>query len=396
MRSVGLVLLLVFLVCFMVAAAVPAAAQGDNGVARRIVVFNPGCDSVADRAAVVEAAGGVATRHLRLVRGMAALLTPAAERELRGRPEVLRVDVDGVVHATVNTLKAHGNKHTPPPPPVQFLPWGVDRIDAEWAWSVSRGAGVKVAVIDTGIDWSHPDLVDNLGGGVNYTSRNWWSAPNLSAWNDDNGHGSHVAGIIAGVDNTIGVIGVAPEATLYAVKVLNKQGSGYDSDVIAGIEWAVDNGMDIANMSLGSNGDDPSLHAACDAAAAGGLILVAAAGNDGNAVDYPGAYSSVIAVAALDINDQVASWSSHGPQVRLAAPGVSITSCWKGSGYATISGTSMASPHVAGAIALNLSANPFTTADNLLGPGWDEYTGYGIVDAGEIGTGIVNYGNDLP
>lgn len=181
---------------------------------------------------------------------------------------------------------------------------------------------------------------------------------------------------------------------------MNRAGIGYTSDIIAGIEWAVTNGMDIANMSLGSNSDTQSLHDACDTAAGAGLLLVAAAGNDGKDVDYPGAYSSVIAVAATDSSDAVASWSSRGPQVRVAAPGVSITSTWMGGGYATISGTSMASPHVAGTLALMLAAgvgpDACLGADDLPPPGPDIYSGCGLVDAGEAVTGILDYGDNLP
>ncbi len=369
-----------------------AAAPGDEGVGRRIVVFAPGYDNTQAQAEVVRAAGGAATRALRLAHGQAALLTPAAERKLLARPEIARIDVDGEVQA-LGKPGGPGGKPTPPAPP-QVLPWGVDRIDAEWAWSASRGAGVKVAILDTGLDRTHPDLAANIAGGVNFVAKNWWAAADATAWNDDNGHGSHVGGIIAGVDNEIGVVGVAPEASLYGVKVLNKSGVGYDSWIIAGLEWAVDNGMDVVNMSLGSDSDDPSLQEACDAAAAAGVILVAAAGNDGGAVDYPGAYDSVIAVAATNASDQVASWSSRGPEVDLAAPGVSVFSCWKNGGFATVSGTSMATPHVVGAIALRLSADPLATADDLLTAGRDNLTGWGLVDAGEIATGVVDYGDD--
>jgi subtilisin len=116
------------------------------------------------------------------------------------------------------------------------LPWGVGRIDAEWAWNSSRGSEIKVAVVDTGIDADHPDLVANLEGGVNFVSKPWWKPADPNRWDDDNGHGTHVAGIIAAADNKIGVIGVAPEASLYAVKVLDQSGSGYVSSIIAGID----------------------------------------------------------------------------------------------------------------------------------------------------------------
>jgi subtilisin family serine protease len=234
------------------------------------------------------------------------------------------------------------------------------------------------------------------------------------AWDDDNGHGTHVAGIAAAVDNEIGVIGASPEAYLYAVKVLDRTGSGYVSDVIAGIQWAIDNDMDVINMSLGTDSDIQSLHDAVDAAYAANIVVVAAAGNDGDTdpdsdVDYPAAYSSVIAVAATDSEDIRASWSSDGTEVELAAPGVEVRSTWKGGKYKVLSGTSMASPHVAGTVALILATSvPSTydadsdgfwdpvevravlqeTADDLGDSGFDVYYGYGLVDSEESVTGV--------
>ena len=222
---------------------------------------------------------------------------------------------------------------------------------------------------------------------------------------DDNGHGTHCAGIIAAVDNDIGVIGVAPEANLYSLKMLDSTGSGYSSDLIAAIEWAIQthedadsaNDIQIISMSLGSDSGVTALETACSQAYAHGILLVAAAGNDGNiggigdTVDYPGAYNSVIAVAATDSTDKRASFSSTGPAVELAAPGVNIYSTYQG-GYASLSGTSMACPHVVGTAALVLAANPSFTNDNIrdrlaqtatdLGTfGRDNLYGFGIVNA---------------
>jgi fibronectin type 3 domain-containing protein len=228
---------------------------------------------------------------------------------------------------------------------------------------------------------------------------------------DDNGHGTHCAGIVAAEDNDIGVIGVAPEAYLYAVKVLDSGGSGYLSDVIAGIQWSIDNGMQVISMSLGTSFDFQSLHDACDAAYYdNGILVVAAAGNSGTVsgkgdnVIYPAKYDSVIAVAATDSNDERAWWSSTGPDVELAAPGVSIYSTYWDDTYATLSGTSMACPHVTGTAALVFvtAVDPAydldgdgvwdasevrkklqDTADDLGDPGRDPQYGYGLVDADE-------------
>jgi subtilisin family serine protease len=244
-----------------------------------------------------------------------------------------------------------------PPPPAQGTPWGVDKIDADVVWSsyLLRGAGVNVGIIDTGIDMDHPDLAANVKGG-------WNCIAETENFDDDNGHGSHVAGTVAGIDNTIGVIGVAPSANLYGIKVLNRSGRGTTSDIIEGMQWAVSNGMDVINMSLGTSSYVEAYETATNAVLDAGVIMVCSAGNSGpaeNTVGYPAAFEGVIAVAATDSADVVASFSSRGPQVDVAAPGVSIFSTTKSGGYTTMSGTSMAAPHVTGTVALMLgSADP--------------------------------------
>ena len=275
----------------------------------------------------------------------------------------------------------------------ETLPWGVNRIDAEVVHGYNKGTGIKVAVIDTGIDYNHPDLDANYQGGYDFVNGD---ADPM----DDNGHGTHCAGIIAAEDNDFGVIGVAPEAWLYGVKALDSEGNGYISDIVAGIQWSIDNEMDIISMSLGTDSHFTSLQSACDAAEDAGIVVVAAAGNDGNRrgkgdnVDYPGRYSSVIAVAATDINDKRASWSSTGSTVELSAPGVSIYSTYWDDMYATESGTSMACPHVSGVVALvkysdstltntEVRQRLQTTADDLGKSGKDNLYGYGLVDADE-------------
>jgi subtilisin family serine protease len=244
----------------------------------------------------------------------------------------------------------------------------------------------ELAILDTGIDSRHPDLSANCKGGYDFANDDSYPM-------DDNGHGTHCAGIVAAADNDEGVVGVAPEAHLYAVKVLNSGGSGYWSDVIAGIQWSVNNSMEVISMSFGG-GYSESMEAACDAAYNAGIVVVASAGNSGNPpgkgdnVGYPAGYSSVIAVAATDSSDNRARWSSTGPAVELAAPGVSIYSTYLGGGYATMSGTSMACPHVAGTAALVIASSGGdvrqclqATADDLGVAGRDDLYGYGLVDA---------------
>lgn len=331
-------------------------------------------------------------KDLDLVNASVVLVSSKSEEKaLRSLPGVARVEDD----ALVTTLgKPAGSQ------PAQVLPWGVDRVDADLVWPTGNSADpVKVAVVDTGISNSHPDLSANLKGGVNFVLQKGRTNP--SAWNDDNGHGSHVAGIIAAANNSVGVIGVAHSADLYAVKVLDRNGSGYLSDVISGIEWAMNNGMQVVNMSLGSSSDLQSMHDAVTAARNAGVTLVVAAGNSGGAVSYPGAYPEVVAVSATDSNNLLASFSSRGPEVDLAAPGVNIYSTYKGTGYATLSGTSMATPHVTGAAALILNTPAGTydingngkwdpaevqqklqdRATDLGAAGFDNLYGWGLVNA---------------
>jgi subtilisin family serine protease len=261
----------------------------------------------------------------------------------------------------------------------------------------NEGAGVKVGIIDTGIDYTHPDLAANYAGG-------WDFVNNDADPFDDNKHGTHVAGTIAARDDDAGVVGVAPQATLYALKVLDQNGQGDFSSVIAALQWAVDHGIQVTNSSFGSTQDPGSLaQAAFDNAAAAGLVNVAAAGNSGNCqgtgdnVNWPARYDSVIAVAATDQNDVSPCFSSTGPKVELAAPGVNVNSTVPGGGYEVLSGTSMASPHVAGAAALiigsgiadangngrvndEVRAALDNSAHDLGAPGRDTWYGFGLID----------------
>jgi len=330
--------------------AVQAVAQANDGGGRKIVVFQTGLNDAA-KDKIIAHTGGAKLKNLDLI-GAKAVWVPdrSAAAKLAASPGVVRVDDDVVVEALIR-----GGISAKPAPsqPAEVLPWGIDRIDAELVWPSGNTANlIRVGIIDTGISNTHPDLLANIKGGVNTIN------PRKN-WNDDNGHGSHVAGIVAAIDNDIGVIGVGPAIDLYAIKVLDRNGSGYLSDVIEGIQWAVANNMQVVNMSLGTASNIQSFHDAVIAAKNAGIVTVAAAGNGGGSTNesviFPAAYPEAIAVSATDKSDVIASWSSRGPKVDLAAPGVSIYSTYKGTGYATLSGTSMAAPHVAGSAALVLN-----------------------------------------
>ena len=277
-------------------------------------------------------------------------LTEGKAAELEENPNVSYVEKDIPVYAYQ-----------------QDVPYGIDKVQAPLAHqSGNTGDGVKLAVIDTGIDRNHEDL-NVLGGYSVFTS-----GVDADPYYDGSGHGTHVAGTAAALDNNVGVVGVAPDADLYAVKVLNSSGSGSSSGVARGVEWAIQNGMDVINMSLGSSAHSQAIQDVVDAAYYNhDILVVAAAGNEGNAsgtgdtVGYPAQYDSAFAVAATDENDQRASFSSTGPAVDISAPGVNINSTVPGNGYASLNGTSMASPHVAGAGAVIRAAYPGAGADDV-------------------------------
>jgi len=336
--------------------------------------------------AMVRGVGGKIKYTYHIVDAIAASIPEASIAGLEANPNVTHVHPDGRVQ-TLDDAELDNS-------------WGVKHIGAGVVHdSGNMGTGVKVAIIDTGIDYTHSDLDDNYVEGYDFVNSDYDPM-------DDNGHGTHVAGTVAAEDDSLGVVGVAPEAHLYALKVLDATGAGYWSDVIAAIEWSMDpnadgdtlDRMDVINMSLGGTGTS-DVEAACQAAYDAGILLVAAAGNSGNPpgkgdnISDPAGYASVIAVAATNQNDKRASWSSTGPDLELSAPGVDINSTLLGGGYGEKSGTSMASPHVAGVAALVIAGEGLSnvevrtrlqgTADDLGDAGWDPKYGYGLVDAAE-------------
>ena len=226
--------------------------------------------------------------------------------------------------------------------------WGPKKIKVPSAWDVTRGkSSTWIAIIDTGVQYDHPDLSGKVVKGYDFVDDDWDPY-------DENGHGTHCAGIAAAVtNNSRGIAGMAPNATIYAVRVLDDSGAGTLDDVVNGIIHAVDKGADVINLSLASSFGATSLKEAIDYAWKKGVVVVAAAGNNGTFFpSYPAYYSNAIAVAATDSDDTKPYWSNYGSWVDVAAPGVDILSTITDSDYAELSGTSMAAPHVAGLAAL--------------------------------------------
>jgi len=262
----------------------------------------------------------------------------------------------------------------------QTIPTGINRIDADLSSTISGDAqnsvNVDIAIIDTGIDSKHPDL--NIYKQISFVR-------GTKTANDDNGHGTHVAGIAAAKDDSNGVVGVAPGARLWAVKVLDRNGSGSLSNVIKGIDYVTANAaqIDVANMSLGGEFTSSSLDFALSKSVAAGVTYVVAAGNSAKDAQTfsPANHPDVITVSAIvdtdgkcgglgastsyGADDTFASFSNFGSVVDMAAPGVNIYSTYKSGAYATLSGTSMASPHVAGAAALFKVTNPLSTPTDV-------------------------------
>ncbi|MED4908635.1 S8 family peptidase [Brevibacillus centrosporus] len=223
------------------------------------------------------------------------------------------------------------------------IPWGVRYVGAERLWRRGKGTGVKIAVIDTGISRDHFELKDQIKGGINFVTGR------------QNGHGTHVAGIIVAEMNQRGIVGVSPEAHLYDVRAFGEDGKSSLGMILRAINWSIENKMDIINMSFGMPQYSEALARAVERANKQGIIMVASAGNNGGEVEYPARYKGVVGVSAIDQNGKLADFSSRGKGANTKAPGVDILSTWPGNQFKTLNGTSMAAPHVTGLKALELS-----------------------------------------
>lgn len=265
--------------------------------------------------------------------------------------------------------------------------WNLPIIETEQGWGITKGKeDVIVAVVDTGVDIDHPDLKGHLLQGYNVFD-------NQAEPLDDVGHGTHVAGVISAlVNNNEGVAGMTWYNKVLPVKVLDQSGAGSTYSVAEGIIWAADHGAKVINMSLGNYAEAQFLHDAVKYAYDKDIVLIAASGNDNTErPGYPAAYPEVFAVAATDSNNEKASFSNYGDYIDVAAPGVNIASTYPPSQYAALSGTSMASPHVAALAALIRSINPLLkntevmdimrqSSQDLGTAGKDTYFGYGLID----------------
>lgn len=245
----------------------------------------------------------------------------------------------------------------------EIIDYGVKSINAMSQWAETQGENINIAVLDTGIDYTHKDLIERVKGGANFTTTN------ILDYMDRNGHGTFCSGIISATKNGSGIIGVAPRANLYAVKVLNDEGKGNPLWIKDGILWSVNNGIQIISMSLGYDKDSPETYAAVKEAYKKGIIMVAATGNDPTQyfVDYPARYHEVIGVTAIDQYERVGGFCNrdNGCNIEIAAPGVDIISTYLSNTYAIASGTSFAGPHITGAIAL-LQAKAFKRYNRFL------------------------------
>lgn len=339
-----------------------------------------------------EAAAGIANEVVRTFEFDAATMT-LPERLLTG---------DGIGRLTTDRSIRYVELDTQMSALQQQTPWGIGRVGAERAHARGiSGRTIDIAILDSGIDETHPDLRANVGDGASfikafgllsagkrlesfevhqsfehadrelgrgYGERSFGAlAPNAPEWHDDVGHGTHIAGIAGAIDNSQGVVGVCPDATLHAVQVLSSTGVGSASDIAAGIDHVTAQGWDVANLSLGSRYDSKLVRDACSHAVEQGTLLVAATGNNGPCTDcvrYPAAYPTVVSVGATTTNDALASFSATGPETDLVAPGQNIRSTYitDVQRYETLSGTSMAVPHVAGAGGLLMAEGYENTA----------------------------------
>ncbi len=400
-QHAAFVAVLTLLASLLVAPTAVSAAADNGQVGSYIVVLNDAqANAAAEARQAANANGGtVGFVYEHALKGYSMTMSAQAAAALARNPKVAYVEMDRTIQLAA-----------------QDTPSGLPRIFADEAaldidQTDDKRVDVDVAVIDTGVDYDHPDL--NVVGGVSCKSKRRFGNATCSAGGDDDHyHGTHVAGTIGALDNDLGVVGVAPGARIWAVKVLDSNGSGSESMVVAGIDWVAANAstIEVANMSLGGAGYSQAEYDAIQGAVNAGVAFAVAAGNDSqDASGYsPASFDNALTVSALadfdgapggngaatcraDEDDTLANFSNFGADVDIAAPGVCITSTYplEEGGYGTISGTSMASPHVAGALALLASNNNPSNSGDVYGL-YNQVTGTGNYNwTDESGDGIL-------
>lgn len=281
----------------------------------------------------------------------------------------------------------------------EIIDYGVKMVGAPLEWHETMGERIKVGIIDTGVDSDHPELKNRIKDGANFYKGK------IDDFEDENGHGTHICGIVAAERNGIGVVGVAPKADLYVAKAFGKDGKTSYPAIEKSIKWLVDKNVDVINMSFSSATSSPQYKSLIAGVHNKGISIICAAGNEGefgeNTIGYPANFAETVAVSAVDINKNIADFNSKGRAAEISAAGIDIYSTYLNGGYATLSGTSMATPIITGAVAIlmgkgflrygrrltpdeiRLLLNIYT--ENINNIGRDKSYGYGIFSFGRIG-----------
>lgn len=382
--------LVILTLCFTGFSFSAQAAQGERKFAAgRILVKPRSAVSEADFAALMNRHGGHNSGALRASRWHVVTVDAGQEaatvQALALDPQVEHAELDRLVAPQTTTAND----------PQYHNAWHLATLGAPTAWDIAKGAGVTVAILDSGVDSTHPDLAGKLVPGWNLNDNN-------SDTSDVYGHGTEVAGVVgAASNNSIGVTSIAWDTKIMPLRVTLTNGNAYISTIANGIMWAADHGAQIANASFADlTGSASIIDAANYMRSKGGLVVVA--GGNSGAFDSTAATPAVISVSATTSSDALASWSSYGNYIDVAAPGAGIWTTTRGGGYAAVSGTSFASPVTAGVLALMKSANPSlsntilesllkSTAVDLGTPGYDQYFGYGRVNAAAAVSAAAHY-----